>query len=1227
MTAANVCEEIAARGFLAGDDSPWARERRHDVQELRLRALEAIALAGAALGGNHLAEAERAARTAIEVAPFRESGHRLLMEALAGHGNVAEALRVYEQLRVLLRDELGAVPGADVQALHQRLLTAGDEVAVGRPQSAPRPRRDERRLVTMLCAELAEAGGALDPEELRPVLLDTQRRMRTVVEEFGGSAGELGAGALLAVFGVPVAHEDDAERAVRAGLRVCELGLAARVGVASGEAIVAPDGREASRATGRMTGAAVALARAAPHGATTVDDPTHEATRDALTYEPLVEPAGVWRALGDPVAARRRTRMVGRDRELAFLQELYGAVVDEARPRLVTIVGEAGIGKSRLLEELAAWVEVEGGGSVLRGRCLAYGEGITYWALRETLWDAAGILLDDDGEVAAGKLTATIEELLAPGGADATDVRRTAEALAAGAGIGLRGSAFAELSPETVAEEIAFAWPRFLGALATRVPTVVAMEDLHWGEPPLLDMVERIVARAGGALLVVATARPELMEQRAAWGRGPGTWQIALEPLDAAAVRELVDELLGAHDEALAERVTRVAEGNPFYAEQVVRHLEHTGASEPGIPGTVRALLAARIDALPPDEKEALQHAAVVGRRFWAASLEPSWTDTPLAPRLRALEQRGFVMVRPTSSLPGQRELQFVHGLTREVAYHSIPRGARCRVHADVAAWIESLVGDRRDDFIDVLAHHYEAAAAPEDAALAWPEGAPEREALRAKAVGTLLEAGDAARRGLALDQALRFADRAAALAVAPAERLACLALRARGLHAAVRGDEALATYLEAIALAREIGAADIAIRLRSDATLLCVRYAGAFTDPARLPSVAEELVTEGLREVGEDGVSYDTGALLVGRAFQHWRWGEPVALDIAAARRDAERAVDVAEAIGSASVLSNALEALTWIAFGQGNRESVELGERHLRAAAAMADRVEAQETVTVAAICFARGARFDRAREVAARATSDAATLGPHRALHAAASEGVALVPVGRFAELLDATGPVMEYAAAEGERICATGLVGLAARTLAMYEHQGPDKAADALALFEALSPPARPLGGWGSWITEALRGVVAIDESLARVDQVKRGSIHGDTVDRLRAALQVRALAGQWGAVDELACDARVLAETGGAPELTAMADWAQALRLAQAGDASRAAALGEAACAALVARGERYTAARMLAELLIRLDDAAPPGLANTTAQRLEAMGARTTAAAVRALASAPDGDG
>jgi DNA-binding SARP family transcriptional activator len=1216
--AAGACVEIAAGGFLAGDDAPWAHDRRHDVNELRLRALEAIAAAGVGLGGGRLAEAERAAREAIEGAPFRESGHRLLMAALAGRGNVAEALRAYECLRVLLRDELGTAPGADVQALHHRLLTEG--AAAAAPAAVARA-REERRLVTVLCAELAQPAGSLDPEELRPVEAEAQRRACTVVEGFGATAHALGAGVLMAVFGAPVAHEDDAERAVRAALRVCELRLAARAGVASGEALVALGGPEEGRATGAVASAAVALQRAAPPGGTAVDDATRAATADALCFEAIAAMESAWRATGEAAAPPRTTRFVGRDRELALLRELHDATLSEGRPHLVTIVGEAGIGKSRLLEELSSRVTVETGCAVHRGRCLAYGEGVAYWALREVLWDAAGVLLDDSGVTAAGKLSKLVRELLAHDETDAAETQRVASALAASAGLTLPGSALQDLAPESVAEEIGLAWPRFLSALAARSPTVVAIEDLHWAEPALLDMVEAILARSHGPLLVVATARPELADARASWGQRPGAWQVGLQPLDATATRDLVADMLPGADAPLAARVVEVAEGNPFYAEEIVRHLEHDGGAEPEIPATVRALLAARIDALPDAEQDVLQHAAVVGRRFWPSALEPTRRQEPLAPILRSLERRGFIVARATSSLPGERELAFVHGLTREVAYRSIPRGARCRVHAAVAAWLEGLAGDRRDEYVDVLAHHYEAAAGRADAALAWPDGSREPEELRAAAVRALVEAGEAARRRLSLAQALRYADRALALAEAPAERLTAVELRASSHHAAVHGNQALDAYLEAIEIARTLGDAEATARLRGYATLLCSRYPGSFIG-TEWKDHADALVDRGLAEAGEDGVDFATAALLIGRAWGTWRWRDPIAEDLPRAKRDAERAAEIAAAIGSSLLVSVALEARTWIAFSQSDCEAVALGERHLHAAATLADRFEAHESLNMAVICFVRAGRFDRAREIAAEAARQAPGMSAHRALHAVASQALALMPGGNFEELLDATRGVEELIAEEREHICANALVALAARAVVLHESGERAAAAAALELFDRVAPPDRPLVRWGPWIVEVLRAVAGLESTLARLGYVEVRHGAGNAVDILRTELVTRAVAGEWDRAEELAGQTRELAGATCAPALGFVADWADAMRLAADGRHARALDVGGAATAALAERGERYAAARLMTDLLGRLGDDAPPAVVAVTARSLEEMGAHASASAARALAYA-----
>ena len=461
----------------------------------------------------------------------------------------------------------------------------------------------------------------------------------------------------------------------------------------------------------------------------------------------------------------------------------------------------------------------------------------------------------------------------------------------------------------------------------------------------------------------------------------------------------------------------------------------------------------------------------------------------PLAPILRSLERRGFIVTRATSSLPGERELASCTG-SRARSPTARSRAVRAAgSHAAVAAWVEGLAGDRRDEYVDVLAHHYEAAAGTADAALAWPEGAPEHDALRAAAVRALVEAGEAARRRLSLAQALRFADRALALADAPAERLAAFELRASSHHAAVHGNQALDAYLEAIELARTLGDPEATARLRGYATLLCSRYPGSFIG-TEWKAHADDLVDRGLAEAGEDGVDFATAALLIGRAWGTWRWRDPIAEDLPRAKRDAERAAEIAAAIGSSLLLSIALEALTWIAFSQGDCEAVALGERHLHAATTLADRFEAHESLNMAVICFVRAGRFDRARELAAEAARQAPGMSAHRALHAVASQALALIPGGNFAALLDATDGVEELIAEEREHICANALVALAARAVVLHE-SGRRSAADAaLELFDRVAPPDRPLVRWGPWIVEVPRALAGL-RGDGRAPRPRRG----------------------------------------------------------------------------------------------------------------------------------------
>jgi DNA-binding SARP family transcriptional activator/tetratricopeptide (TPR) repeat protein len=1113
--------DVTAAPFLLAHDHPWVEQRRRELEELRLRTLERVGIAALELGGSGIGAAERSGRAIVESAPYRESGHVLLMEALAARGDVAEALRAYDALRVRLRDELGAIPGADLRALHERLLTE--------PAAPVAPPRDERKLVSV-------------------VALDRDGR-----EELERLEGRVPAGDdTLGVFGVPRAHEDDAERAVEAALR-----SGGRAAVVTGDVLV-HDGEPA----GDVLDRARALLAVTPRGAVLVDELTARLTQHAVDYEG--SEARTFRT------RRRapRTTFVGREHELSLLDAVHRTVVEESRPRLVVVVGDAGAGKSRLLDEfLRRARESIPESGVHIGRCLAYGDGLTYWPLRELLWAAAGILLQDSAAQAGEKLRRLVERVSA-------EPDRTVAALAVTAGINLPGNPLERLEPESVAAEVALAWPRLATGLAAHGGAVMVVEDLHWAESALLDMLEQLVARSAGPLLVVVTARPELLEARPGWGARRAASQLTLEPLTDDESRRLVAELLPDAPGAVHERVVAQAEGNPFFAEEIAYHLRDRGRDEP-VPTTVRAVLAARVDALPAAEKRALQDAAVVGRAFWAEATGAG------ADALRALEERGLVTTRPTSSLPGQTELWFRHALICEVAYRSIPDEQRRAVHASVGDWIAGLTGDRREEFVELLAHHYERAVGSEE--------------LRVKAVAALVEAGHGARRRAATDDAVRFADRALALARHAPECLSALELKARALHAAVRADESLAAYQAALDLARGADAE----RLRAHATLLCARYPGAFTRPEwRRWAVAQ--IDEGLAGDAERQDTFEVGALLIGRASMV-RWFVLEGEELVKARRAAERAIEIAERIGSTQLLSHGLEALGWRDADHGFCEAGATADRMLELVRRMSDRVEAAESLVVAAVCLARSGRLDEAFATGREAAAAARHLSPHRRMHAASAQTVCLLGAGRFDELAEATGEAPELIEHEGSRTCAMGSLALAGYAVVRFETRDTAAGEHAAAGVEAVGLH-RSDSSFRYRGIEVLRPFVGLERTRARLDygDPVRGLVDG--VHELRVRLQLVAL--EEGDVAPLVAKAHRVAREACAPPLAWIADWAGAL--------SAGALTGVvAATDALDAYGERYTAARLLADALVRLPD---PEVAEATAARLRAMGALATAA-------------
>jgi class 3 adenylate cyclase/tetratricopeptide (TPR) repeat protein len=591
------------------------------------------------------------------------------------------------------------------------------------------PVREERKVVSVLFVDLVgftARSDRADPEDVRDLLQLYHSLVRDEAERFGGTVEKFIGDAIMAVFGVPVAHTDDPERAVRAGLRALQaleelnrqrpgLGLTARAAVNTGEAVVAIGSgyeRGEALALGDVVNTASRLQVSAPPGRLVVGAQTYRSTRASIQYEevgPLGakgkrDPIAAWLAVG-PLAGPadgtpRRTPLVGRDRELGLLQSVWEGAVGENRPHLVTVIGPPGIGKSRLSREFAQLVE-QAGGRAIRGRCLPYDTRDVYGAFAEQVKHIAGLFEQERPETARGKLAAAVARIFPD--AERNEITRCLSLML---GLGLD-------PPVDEQVLLLFSARRLVERLGIEKPTLLVFEDIHWADSGQLDLIEYLAVHVRETpVVLLALARPELLDGRPAWGsRVRAQTTISLEPVSDEEAATLAGHLLGEElPHRAIGRLVEVAGGNPLFLEELTAGLLEGTDVDNELPTTVRAAIAARVDALPPEHRAALISASVVGKVFWRGALRVLGLGDTVDQVLDALETRDLIRREPTSRLGGDVEFSFKHMLIRDVCYSTLPRAERRAAHESVARYIEHTTGDKDRELAWLLAHHWEAA-------------------------------------------------------------------------------------------------------------------------------------------------------------------------------------------------------------------------------------------------------------------------------------------------------------------------------------------------------------------------------------------------------------------------------------------------------------------------------------------------------------------------------------
>jgi len=806
--------------------------------------------------------------------------------------------------------------------------------AAAQPAPASTPTA-ERRLVSVLFADLVgftTLSESRDAEEVRELLSRYFETCRRLIELYGGTVEKFIGDAVMAVWGTPVATEDDAERAVRAALdlvaAVSALGdevgapqLRARAGVLTGEAAVTLGATGEGMVAGDLVNTASRVQSAAEPGSVYVGESTRRATEPTIVFEEAgaFELKGkegltpLWKALRVVSGARGALKsagleapFVGRSRELRQIKDLFHDAAEQRKAHLVSITGIAGIGKSRLawefykyfdgLPQLTYWH---------RGRCLAYGEGVTYWALADMVRMRCRITEDEEPASALAKLRAALEEHIPD-----PDERRFVEPRVAQ----LLGLVEHEAREK---QDLFAAWRLFFERLADAYPTVLAFEDMQWADASLLDFVEYLLDWSRGSpIVVISLARPELLERRPTWGAGQRSFTaLYLEPLPAEAMEELLAGLVPGLPGDVRDRILARAQGVPLYAVETVRMLldrgllvrdgaayRLTGPVEAlEVPETLHALIAARLDGLPPEERRLLQDAAVVGKTFTVGALAAlAGSEAGIEQLLAALARKEVLGVQADPRSPERGQYGFLQDLVRHVAYETLSKRERRARHLAAAAYLSTAFAEDEGEVIEVIASHYLAAHE------AAPDAADAGE-IRERAQGALVRAGEHARSLAAAAEALRYFAQAATLTDDPTERAALLD-RAGFIAARAGQPDAARAQLEAsIELYEAQGETHAAARVVSR-----LARVDAFTgrrDEAMARMERAFAVTSG------DEPDEDLALLAARLAFGYWYGG-----DLERAAERAELALDIAEAHAYATALPLALRAKAGVANSRGH-------------------------------------------------------------------------------------------------------------------------------------------------------------------------------------------------------------------------------------------------------------------------------------------------------------------